>query len=145
LSLKLQMGHGSRLGAKPSQMCNVHYVHVHNSCVDEKEKNPMPPLVRSGLTRVGCSQLIGNVHTPHPRGVLQMNRRSVDRISNGSIPTRHSGEKPWMDARCLNRNCMDRNEKHGPLVLPHHTCNFVGVVHPPLQGPLLHPIPRAQI
>jgi hypothetical protein len=56
----------------------------------------------------------------------------MNRVSNSSIPTWHSGEEVGMDARCLNRNGMCGDEEHGPLVLPHYTCNFVGVVHPPL-------------
>jgi hypothetical protein len=37
-----------------------------------------------------------------------------------------------MDARYLKRNGIGGNKEYMPLVLPQHTCNFVGVVHLPL-------------
>jgi hypothetical protein len=67
-------------GPKTLQMCNVHDVHIYNCVINEEEKNPIPPLVGLGLARIGRTQLIDDVHTPHMSGVLQMNWRSENRV-----------------------------------------------------------------
>jgi hypothetical protein len=112
---ELKMCHWSSANREFLPTLKVHQVHIDHWHVQKEIENSMPPFMSSYLAWVITSKLVGNIHTTHVCGVLQIHKWSRNGFSYSTIAAWNGGS---LHTFYNNQSYMSRKKTNRFLVPP---------------------------